>query len=224
MPLFQLTDDIAFPPPWMADEDGLLAIGGDLSRERLILAYHLGIFPWYSDDQPILWWSPDPRMMLIPNEFHRSQSLNRLLKRGTITITCDTVFDQVIDACSQARGPGRDSTWITAEMEAAYCDLHQAGYAHSIEAWHDDALVGGLYGLSMGRCFFGESMFSAVPNASKVALSYLVDRAIEWGFVLIDCQVSNPHLESLGAREIPRMEFLELLDTGLELEPPEGCW
>jgi leucyl/phenylalanyl-tRNA--protein transferase len=224
MPLFRLTDDISFPPPRLAIEGGLLAVGGDLGVERLVLAYRSGIFPWYSEGDPLLWWSPDPRMVLFPDKLHVARSLERVLKKGTFTTTMDTAFDPVIRACVEMRGPKRDGTWITADMVDAYCALHEAGYAHSVECWKDGQLAGGLYGVSLGACFFGESMFSHEPNASKVAFVSLVRQVAAWGFSLVDCQMHTPHLERFGAQEIPRKRFLALLRDGLKAETRRGPW
>lgn len=224
MPLYVLTKALAFPPPALALEDGLLACGGDLSVDRLLLAYRMGIFPWYSEGDPILWWSPDPRMVLFPKEFHLSRSLGRVLRSGRFTVTMDTAFEPVVTACAETRGAGRESTWITPEMVEAYIALHRAGYAHSVECWEGGALAGGLYGISLGACFFGESMFSAVSNASKVALAVLVSKLTDWDFRLLDCQLPNPHLRSLGAREIPRARFLALLEKALQRRTRAGSW
>jgi leucyl/phenylalanyl-tRNA---protein transferase len=224
VPVFRLTEDLVFPPAALARSDGLLAAGGDLSRARLLLAYSQGIFPWYSDGDPILWWSPDPRLVLFPDEFHASRRLRREVRGGTFTVTMDEAFEEVISECAIARGPRRDGTWITAEMLAAYVDLHRAGYAHSVECWHDGTLAGGLYGLAMGRSFFGESMFSTHANASKVALAYLVAHAPVWGLSIIDCQVASPHLVSLGAREITRGDFLDLVEQGMRGGVRRGPW
>lgn len=215
---------IEFPPPEQATPDGLLAIGGDLSIDRLLLAYRQGIFPWYSEGDPILWWCPDPRMILVPDEFHVSRSLRRTIKRGTFRITADTAFEAVIDACAKPAGPARDSTWITREMRRAYIALHEAGYAHSVEAWHDGELAGGLYGVSLGACFFGESMFSKESDASKVALHRLVEFGRRQGWPFIDCQVPNEHLRSLGAREIPRRQFLDTLARAVKQPTLKGRW
>ncbi len=223
MPIYRLTEELIFPPVHLA-EDGLLAVGGNLSRKRLLLAYRSGIFPWYSDGEPLLWWSPDPRMVLIPEEFHCSRSLLRVVKKGTFRVTLNQAFAQVIHACGETPRPGQDGTWITSEMEAAYIDLHEAGYAMSIECWSGETLVGGLYGIALGGCFFGESMFSHQPNASKVAAYTLVRAASAWGIPLIDCQVANPHLQSLGAREIRREAFLARLTVGLRAPLSEHAW
>lgn len=218
MPVFRLTDDLVFPPPFLAEPDGLLAVGGDLSVERLLLAYRSGIFPWYEDGEPLLWWSPDPRLVLLPEELHVSRSLARTLRRGTFRIAYDTDFAQVIRKCADARGPGRDGTWITRAMIAAYNRLHRGGYAHCAEAWQGDVLAGGLYGVAIGGCFFGESMFSEAPDASKAAFAALVERLRESGFRLIDCQVHTPHLVRFGAREIPRRAFLERLAEAVRVK------
>jgi len=201
-----------FPPLEKAlkKPDGLLAAGGDLSPERLINAYRHGCFPWYEDGQPLLWWSPDPRCVLFTGTMHISRSLARCLRRQMFSVTLDQDFAAVIHACAQPRDK-QDSTWITAGMQAAYIELHRMGVAHSVEVWRDGKLQGGLYGLAMGRMFFAESMFSRQSNASKVALACLMEKLAEWRFILLDCQVSSPHLHSLGARNIPRHEFAALL-------------
>jgi len=222
MPVFRLTKELAFPPPHLASRDGLLAVGGDLSPERLLLAYRSGIFPWYDEGEPILWWSPDPRLVLLPAQFHVSRRLARTLR--AFKVTCDTAFRDVIEACACAPRPGQGGTWITPQMIEAYTRLHDLGYAHSVECRQDDRLVGGLYGVSLGRCFFGESMFHEVRDASKAALAALVQRTIEWGFGLIDCQLPNPHLVRLGAREIPRAKFLKLLEQCLDAPDRLGRW
>jgi leucyl/phenylalanyl-tRNA--protein transferase len=224
MPIFRLTKQLRFPPPDLAESDGLLAVGGDLSTERLLRAYRMGIFPWYGDDSPILWWSPDPRMVFVPSEWTPSRSLQRLLNKGAFTVTMDTDFPAVIEACANARGPGRDSTWITADMMKAYIRLHNEGYAHSVECRLDGELAGGLYGISLGACFFGESMFSSVSNASKVALAVLMKHLAAWSFSLVDCQVKNDHLVRLGAHEVPRAQFLAMLGEALEMETRQGVW
>jgi leucyl/phenylalanyl-tRNA--protein transferase len=198
-----------FPPVDRAlqDPNGLLAAGGDLSPERLLDAYIHGIFPWFGDDDPVLWWSPDPRMVLYTAEVHISRSLRKRIRSGRIRVTLDSCFKDVMAGCAAPRR-GQDGTWITDEMTDAYLRLFELGYAHSVEAWEDDALVGGLYGVSVGRMFYGESMFSRVPDASKVALVSLVTQIGRWGFPCVDCQMSTGHLFSLGAREIPRATFL----------------
>ncbi len=212
MPVYRLTDQFIFPHPSLADPGGLLAVGGDLSPERLLLAYANGIFPWYSDPSPILWWSPDPRLVLFPGELKISRSLRRVIKKQVFTVTMDTSFGEVIRACAQAR----DETWITGEMIEAYVALHELGYAHSFETRHEGRLVGGLYGVALGRAFFGESMFSAMSDASKVALVFLVRLLDGLGFEFIDCQTTTEHLKRFGAREVPRKEFLDLLGRALD--------
>jgi len=196
--------DVALALP---DPDGLLAVGGDLSIERLLAAYQRGIFPWYSGDQPILWWSPDPRSVLFPNKLHMSRSLRKTLRKQQYKITLDTAFADVIHACSQPR-EGEPGTWITDEMQQAYIRLHQAGFAHSVECWMNDKLVGGLYGIAIGHVFFGESMFSTRTDASKVAFVFLVRQLQRWQFGLIDCQIQSAHLDQFGAELIPRSEFI----------------
>ena len=215
-------DDYRFPDPGAAlrEPDGLLAAGGDLSPGRLLAAYRRGIFPWYEEGQPILWWSPDPRAVLFPDELHVSRSLKRTLRRAGFTASVDTSFDQVLAGCAE-RTDVRVGTWITREMAHAYARLHALGHAHSVEIWQDDRLVGGLYGLALGRIFFGESMFSRASDASKVALVHLVNLLTSRDFVAIDCQLRTAHLESLGARGIPRPDFLDLLQRHLG-DAPEG--
>lgn len=207
MTIYRLPKDLWFPPVDEAD-DGLLAIGGDLSAERLLLAYRSGIFPWYSRREPILWWSPDQRSVIFPSEFRRARSLAREQRRGTFTVTSDTAFAEVIRACAVVPRKHERGTWITPAMQEAYIHLHELGHAHAIECWRDGALVGGVYGICLGRIFFGESMFSRYPNASKVALATLIDHVVPLGIDLIDTQVANDHVLSLGAREIPRNEYL----------------
>ncbi|MEE2730872.1 MAG: leucyl/phenylalanyl-tRNA--protein transferase [Pseudomonadota bacterium] len=201
-----------FPPIEHAldDPNGLLAAGGDLSPERLIDAYSKGIFPWFDKDQPILWWSPSPRAVLFPDQLHVSRSLRKTLRKGTYQVTMDTAFTRVIRACSEPRQYS-DGTWITEDMMAAYTRLHELGFAHSVEAWRGNDLVGGLYGIALGRMYFGESMFSRATDASKVAFVHLVGQLKAWGFELIDCQVENPHLVSLGSTNVDRATFKELL-------------
>ena len=224
MPLFRLPRQPVFPDPDLAEPDGLLAAGGDLSAERLVAAYAAGIFPWYSEGLPILWWSPDPRLVLFPAELHVSRSLRRTLRTGRFQVRADTAFERVIRRCAGQSRPGQDGTWITPEMIQAYLRLHRRGVAHSFEAWDGEGLGGGLYGVSLGAAFFGESMFADRPDASKVAFV----RSVEWlaarGFQLVDCQVRTAHLERLGAREIPRREFLERLGRALERPTLRGRW
>ncbi len=219
MPVFRLTEDLAFPPSELAEDDGLLAVGGDLSVDRLILGYSMGIFPWYSDGYPILWWSPDPRLILIPQELKVSRSLRQTIKKDIYTITMDKAFEQVISNCADIRRGEDDGTWITSEMKDAYIQLHNAGYAHSVEAWNADELAGGLYGVILGRAFFGESMFAKKNDASKVAFVKFAEFLIKRGFELIDCQVTTRHLMNFGAREVPRAEFLEMLTKALNIIP-----
>ena len=219
MPVFRLTEDLAFPPSELAEDDGLLAVGGDLSVDRLILGYSMGIFPWYSDGYPILWWSPDPRLILIPQELKVSRSLRQTIKKDIYTITMDKAFEQVISNCADIRRGKDDGTWITSEMKDAYIQLHNAGYAHSVEAWNADELAGGLYGVILGRAFFGESMFAKKNDASKVAFVKFAEFLIKRGFELIDCQVTTRHLMNFGAREVPRAEFLEMLTKALNIIP-----
>jgi len=223
VPVFRLDERLIFPPPQLA-EDGLLAVGGDLSPERLLLAYASGIFPWYDEGQPLLWHSPDPRLVLQTGELHVSRSLERTLRRGTFRITFDSAFGPVIDACAAAARPGQQGTWITGEMRRAYKLLHRLGFAHSAEAWMGDRLAGGLYGISLGGVFFGESMFALEPDASKAAFVSLVRQLRRWGITLVDCQVATGHLERFGAREWPRESFLSALVEALELPTHRGTW
>lgn len=217
-------DDLSFPPleKAMREPNGLLAAGGDLSPARLLAAYRHGCFPWYQDGQPLLWWSPDPRTVLYPDELHVSRSLRKKLRQGVFSITFDRAFSDVIEGCAAPRDH-TDGTWITTPMQAAYIELHRLGAAHSVEVWQDDRLVGGLYGLAMGQLFFGESMFSRTTDASKVGFVTLVERLREWGFKLIDCQMPTQHLASFGARPIPRHVFAETLATYLD-EPCAARW
>lgn len=224
MPVYRLIDQIVFPPPEEAEPDGLLAVGGDLSSERLLLAYQLGIFPWYSERQPILWWSPDPRLVLEPEAFHVSRRLRQILDKGVFKVTFDQAFESVIRACALVPRPGQDGTWITPEMQEAYIRLHKEGFAHSVESWLDGELAGGIYGVSLGRCFFGESMFSQKSNGSKVALACLVKRLRAWDFHMLDAQVTTQHLLSLGAEEIPRAVFLKRLKKALKFPTIRGKW
>lgn len=202
----------AFPTIGAALEQpaGLLAAGGDLSPQRLLAGYRRGIFPWYEAGQPILWWCPDPRAVIVPGELHVSRSLRRTIRRGLLHTTVDRDYGAVVDGCAAER-PGQHGTWITPEMNAAYRRLHALGHAHSIETWHGTKLVGGVYGVALGRVFFAESMFSRASDASKIALCRLVEELQRWNYRLIDCQMTSPHLASLGAREIPRPEFVALV-------------
>lgn len=224
MPIFRLSEKISFPPPQYAEPEGLLALGGDLSEKRLLLAYRMGIFPWFSEGDPILWWSPDPRLVLFPEEFKISHRLRRTIKQGVFEVTCDTSFDRVIDACAKTRLNDYQDTWILDEMIEAYCDLFVSGYAHSFEVWYKGNLAGGLYGVSLGGCFFGESMFTVVSNASKVALYALCVFLKSHSFDLIDCQVKTSHLVRMGAREIPRSFFLKKLEKSMKRPTLKGKW
>ncbi|ODM25004.1 leucyl/phenylalanyl-tRNA--protein transferase [Acetivibrio mesophilus] len=221
MPVFRLSKELIFPHPSLANEDGILAVGGDLSCERLLLAYRNGIFPWFTEDDPILWWSPDPRCVLFPKDIKISKSMKKFLRKQLYEVTFDTCFKDVITMCAELR---RDNTWITSDIIDSYCKLHNLGFAHSIETWHEGALVGGLYGVSLGKCFFGESMFSVMENASKTALITLSQKLEEKDFLLIDCQVHSKHLESLGAVNIDRDKFLKYLERGLAHKTLRGNW
>jgi leucyl/phenylalanyl-tRNA--protein transferase len=220
-------NDLTFPPPERAlkEPNGLLAVGGDLQPERLLSAYASGVFPWFNDDRgPILWWSPDPRAVFLPTLVRVSRSLRRRLVRGEFRVTLDSAFDAVVAGCAAPRGPDGGGTWITATIREAYGRLHSLGFAHSVETWHGDLLVGGLYGVSLGRMFFGESMFARANDASKVALVRLAAQLARWNFELIDCQLMNPHLRSMGAVEMPRSEFVaRLRDNPIELTR-RGPW
>lgn len=223
------TDNYQFPPVDLASPEGLLAVGGDLRAERLLEAYRHGVFPWYNEGQPILWWSPDPRAVLFPDNLKVSRSLRKTLRSGRFKVTLDTQFRQVIEACSAPRAntdtPGiPPGTWIHPEMTEAYCELHRMGYAHSVESWVDEQLVGGLYGLSLGGAFFGESMFSLTSDASKVVLVCIVRQLQRWQFDLIDAQISSDHLSSLGATDIRRDRFVSLLNKSLEKDSLVGPW
>jgi leucyl/phenylalanyl-tRNA--protein transferase len=224
MPIFRLSSRLEFPPAWLARADGLLCIGGDLSCERILLAYQNGIFPWFSDNEPILWWSPDPRLVLYPSEIRISRSLKKTLKKNRFRITVDQAFEQIISACARPRKDPDEGTWLVDEMKEAYIELHRRGYAHSVETWHQDRLVGGLYGVEMGCVFFGESMFSLEADASKTALVALARHLHGHGFDFIDCQVTTDHLCRMGAVEIPRYRFLDLLGRSILRQPDPGIW
>ena len=224
MPVFRLSEAFLFPSPEFAEDDGLLAVGGDLSPERLIMAYSMGIFPWYSEGDPILWWSPAPRLVLFPGECHLSKRLQRTLRAGTFTVTADTAFAEVVAGCATASGRDKKGTWITNEMQEAYLELHRYGFAHSIECWKEGQLVGGLYGVCLDRIFFGESMFTHTSNASKVALAHLVQLARNKGIGLIDCQMTTAHLLSFGARELSREAFQEQLELHVDDCLPQKKW
>jgi len=224
MPVYMLSDELVFPSVHLAMEEGLLAVGGDLSPERLLLAYKEGIFPWFSENDPILWWSPDPRLVLFPDDLRISRSLAKTLRGGKFRVTMDRDFRGVITACAEIRGKNRDGTWITREMIAAYIRLHELGYAHSVETWYDRKLVGGLYGVSLGRGFFGESMFTQMSDASKMALVHLRDHLRGKDFHFIDCQMPTAHLLRLGACKISRQRFQSLLKQALEYPTITGNW
>ena len=225
MPVFRLpARAIAFPDPSRAEPDGLLAVGGDLTPDRLLAAYAAGIFPWFSEGTPILWWSPDPRLVLFPGELHVSASLRRTLRRDRYRVTSDAAFGRVIRRCAARERPGQDGTWITSEMVAAYERLHVLGFAHSFEAWDGADLAGGLYGVSLGAAFFGESMFADRADASKVAFVRAVEFLDRLGVGLVDCQVRTEHLQRFGAREIGRAEFLERLRRALRTPSLRGRW
>ena len=206
-----LTKDLVFPPVTLANRDGILAIGGDLSVERLLLAYQSGIFPWFEQGDPIMWWSPNPRMVLFLDELIVSKSMRSILNRNVFTVTFNQNFRDVISNCQNVKRNGQTGTWITNDMIEAYCKLNELGIAKSVEVWQNEQLVGGLYGIDLGTIFCGESMFSLVSNASKVAFIALVEQLKEKNYKLLDCQVYNPHLESLGCREIKRNEFMRIL-------------
>lgn len=224
MPVYAIPERLIFPDPRLAEPSGLLGVGGDLSADRLLLAYENGIFPWFSEGQPILWWSPDPRMVLYPDQLHVPRSLRKRMRRGDYTFTFDRSFGEVIRACSRSPRPGQEGTWITDEMVEAYEELHERGIAHSVEAWQDGELVGGLYGVAIGRCFAGESMFTVAPDASKSAFVTLVEHLRDWGFTVVDCQVHTEHLERFGAIEVPRERFLEDLREARIPPVPQPVW
>ncbi len=217
--------DEQFPPVEQAEQepDGLLAAGGDLSVPRLLSAYRSGIFPWYNEDQPILWWSPDPRTILYPEQLRISRSLRKSIRNCGFSLSINQAFPEVVTSCADPR-PKQPDTWISRDMQQAYLELHRQGHAHSIEVWHQSELVGGLYGVSIGRVFFGESMFSRRDDASKIALVFLREKLISWGYQLIDCQVYSEHIISLGAEEIPRSTFCDLLTRWCNTEPHTNSW
>jgi leucyl/phenylalanyl-tRNA--protein transferase len=222
--LYRLGAALAFPDPEQSLPSGLLAVGGDLSCERLLLAYSLGIFPWYCEGQPILWHSPDPRTVLVPERLRVSRSLAKALRRGRTEIRLDSAFAEVVRRCAEAPRPGQQGTWITDAMQQAYAELHRRGFAHSAEAWEQGRLVGGLYGVSLGGAFFGESMFATRPDASKVAFATLVVQLARWRFDLVDCQVHTEHLARFGAQPWPRRRFLDALARSLERPTRRGVW
>jgi leucyl/phenylalanyl-tRNA--protein transferase len=224
MAVFRLIREHVFPDPSLADASGLLAIGGDLHPERMLLGYRTGIFPWYSEGEPILWYSPDPRFVLPTDALHVPRSLAKRRRRGDFRFTIDSAFSDVVQRCARAPRPGQDGTWITREMRAAYDRLHKLGAAHSVEAWIDGALVGGLYGVAVGRLFCGESMFSDVDDASKLAFVALVEQLRRWDFPLIDSQVYTPHVARFGGFEIPREDYLERIEPLVEAPGWRGAW
>jgi len=217
---FLLHNEQPFPPlqDALTEPNGLLAAGGDLSPARLLDAYQQGIFPWFNEGDPVLWWSPDPRMVLFPSKFKLSDSLRKIIRKGAFEIRFDTAFEQVMRACAAPRDE-QAGTWIIEDMINAYCELHRMGYAHSVEVWSEGELTGGLYGMAIGKMFYGESMFSRRPNASKIALAHLAKQLELWGFGMIDCQMNTPHLASLGAREITRDEFITRLEELIHCTP-----
>ncbi|MCF8024581.1 MAG: leucyl/phenylalanyl-tRNA--protein transferase [Desulfobacteraceae bacterium] len=224
MPIFRLSDKVSFPPPHFAAGNGLLAIGGDLSESRLLLAYRNGIFPWFSHYDPILWWCPDPRLVLYPNEVHVPARLRRRIKSGVFEVTSDTAFNRVITECARVRTENNEETWLVDEMIEAYQNLHEHGYAHSVETWCRGELAGGLYGVCLGGVFFGESMFTRLTDASKVALVALCGYMAENDFDLIDCQVATGHLIWMGAREVSREIFLSQVAASVEKPTRKGKW
>jgi leucyl/phenylalanyl-tRNA--protein transferase len=224
MPVYRLIQEVIFPPVTEAHPSGLLAVGGDLSTERLLEAYRRGIFPWYSEDEPILWWSPDPRLVLELDEIKISRSLRKTIKKRIFSVTFDQAFSRVIAACASVVREGQPGTWITAEMREAYERLHTLGYAHSVETWLGDELAGGLYGVSLGRAFFGESMFHHRTDASKVALAALAERLKAWHFDFIDAQMTTEHLLRLGGKEVPRRIFIKRLRAALKGRTRIGPW
>lgn len=219
-----LDHTISFPHPETAHDSGILAIGGDLSTKRLLLAYQYGIFPWYNEGEPIVWWHPDPRFVLFPTEVKIAKSMRAYFNQGRYTVTFDQQFDTVIRKCGTARDRKYEGTWISEEIVESYSYLHEIGYAHSVEVWEGDRLVGGLYGIAIGKVFYGESMYSDAPNASKVALITLARTLERRGYVLIDCQIANPHLESMGGRHIPRRAFLAYMSENVLRPADNGKW
>lgn len=224
MPAYLLTHDLVFPPPEGATEEGIVAVGGDASPERLVLAYSQGIFPWPMPNVPLLWFSPDPRFVLVPSAAHVSRSLRKRIRRETYEVRADTRFESVIDGCAAAYRPGQGGTWITSELRTGFLRLHELGFAHSIEAWREGQLVGGLYGVSLGRAFFGESMFASEPDASKVAFATLLGQLVAWQFDFVDCQVYTEHLERFGAEHWGRRTFLAALRRTLAAPTRRGPW
>ncbi len=224
MPVYLLGQEVAFPPPELANDEGVVAVGGDVSPQRLLVAYRMGIFPWPVESFPLLWFSPDPRFVLPLGEVHVGRSLRRTIARQPFRVTADEAFVDVINACADISRPGQEGTWITDDLRDGYVQLHHLGYAHSIEAWCEDELVGGLYGVSLGGAFFGESMFARAANASKVAFVTLAGQLADWKFDFVDCQVPTPHLSRFGAVEWPRSRFLDALESAMELPTRVGSW
>ena len=224
MPVYRLIQEPVFPDPGEAEPEGLLAIGGDLSEERLLMAYSMGIFPWFNEGDPILWWSPPERALIIPGREHISSRARRAIRRAAFELKVDTAFERVIERCARISRPGQQGTWITDSMLEAYTGLHRTGFAHSIETWRDGELLGGLYGLSLGAAFFGESMFSDRDYASRAAFSGLCGLAREWGFHFIDGQLPNANLMQLGANTVPRPEFLARLAQAMAFPTRRGRW
>lgn len=224
MTVYLLNDSLVFPDPRDAETNGLLAVGGDLSIDRLLLAYKSGIFPWYSEGDPIMWFSPDPRLVLFLDDLYVSTKLKKIIRSNIFEVRFDTSFHDVITQCSRTDRRGQDGTWITDEMVKAYVKLHEKGYAHSVEIFHDGKLVGGLYGVSLGGAFFGESMFFEMTNASKVALYHLVERLRSWDFDFVDSQVPNDHMKGLGGTELEKGEFLLRLESSLRKKTILGNW
>lgn len=224
MPIYMLTDELRFPPPEGASAEGIVAVGGDFRPERLLLGYAQGIFPWPSEGLPLLWFSPDPRFVLDPARAHVPRSLRKHMRKQPYEICFDTAFSRVIRACAEARRPGQRGTWIIDELVHGYEHLHALGFAHSIEAWSEGRLVGGLYGVGLGRMFFGESMFAHQADASKIAFTMLLAQLVRWEFALVDCQVHTEHLERFGAEEWPRTDFLRVLRASVGAETRRGPW
>jgi len=224
MPVFELNESFVFPNPELAEPSGLLAVGGNLNPDRIVLAYHNGIFPWYNEGEPILWWSPNPRMVLYPNRLKISKSMKQVINSGLFEISFDSAFEQVINACKSNPRRMDGETWITGEMIQAYCRLYEKGIAHSVEVWREKRLVGGLYGLAIGNVFSGESMFSIESNASKYGFISMVKNMVGHGFDLVDCQIYTDHLASMGAEEIQREEYLKHLKKNQVGQSPQGNW
>ena len=223
-PYLDVESFFQFPPVETSTPEGIVAVGGNLSPGMLLSAYSQGLFPWYSEEDPILWWSPDPRCVILPNEIHISKSMKKLLKKNRFSVSLDTCFSEVISACKEIPRKNQDGTWITDEMRDAYLELHRLGFAHSLEVWRERSIAGGIYGVSLGRTFFGESMFSRISNASKLALIQLMEFLSKMEFDLFDCQVNSPHLETFGAKQIGREEFISRLNKSLETKTLRGSW